>query len=47
MSLSARKIADQLGHAQPSMTQEFYLGRKLASREATQALEDVLDKKSP
>ncbi|WP_245992814.1 site-specific integrase [Prauserella muralis] len=44
--LSARKIADQLGHAQPSMTQDVYLGRKLASREAAQALETILDNQS-
>lgn len=44
--LSARQIADQLGHAQPSMTQDVYLGRKLPSRRAADALEDVLDDKS-
>ena len=26
--LSARVIADQLGHARPSMTQDVYMGRK-------------------
>ncbi|GAA1221105.1 tyrosine-type recombinase/integrase [Prauserella alba] len=44
--LSARMIADQLGHAQPSMTQDVYLGRKLVNPEAAAALEDVLSKKS-
>ncbi len=44
--LSARAIADQLGHVQPSMTQDVYLGRKLASRAAASALEGVLDNES-
>ncbi|WP_019806700.1 tyrosine-type recombinase/integrase [Saccharomonospora halophila] len=44
--LSARVIADQLGHAQPSMTQDVYLGRKVAGRAAASALEDVLGKQS-
>lgn len=29
--LSARQIADQLGHAQPSMTQDVYMGRRVVS----------------
>jgi len=29
--LSARVIADQLGHSRTSMTQDTYLGRRLAS----------------
>jgi len=37
--LSARAIADQLGHAQPSITQNVYMGRKIASPEAAHALE--------
>jgi integrase len=37
--LSARAIADQLGHAQPSLTQNVYMGRKIASPEAAHALE--------
>jgi len=37
--LSARAIADQLGHAQPSLTQNVYMGRKIASPEAARALE--------
>jgi len=37
--LSARAIADQLGHAQPSITQNVYMGRKIASPEAALALE--------
>jgi len=37
--LSARSIADQLGHAQPSLTQNVYMGRKIASTEAAGVLE--------
>ena len=36
--LSARQIADQLGHAKVSMTQDRYLGRQAGSNEAAQAL---------
>jgi integrase len=39
--LSARVIADQLGHARPSMTQDVYMGRKLVDGRAVEALEDV------
>jgi integrase len=37
--LSARAIADQLGHANPSLTQDVYLGRQVASTGAATALE--------
>jgi integrase len=37
--MSARMIADQLGQAQVSVTQDVYLGRKIASEEAARALE--------
>jgi integrase len=37
--LSARAIADQLGHAQPSLTQNVYMGRQVASTAAATALE--------
>lgn len=37
--LSARATADQLGHAQPSVTQDVYVGRKLADTGAAAALE--------
>jgi integrase len=37
--LSARAIADQLGHAKPSLTQDVYLGRRVASTGAAAALE--------
>ncbi|MEV4001018.1 site-specific integrase [Actinomadura sp. NPDC049753] len=36
--LSARAIADHLGHAKPSMTQDVYMGRSVASAEAAEAL---------
>ena len=40
--LSARQVADQLGHARISITQDVYLGRRLASRRAAEALERAL-----
>ncbi len=36
--LSARVVADQLGHAKPSMTQDVYLGRNMIDPRATAAL---------
>ena len=39
--VSAPVIADQLGHARPSMTQDVYMGRKLVDVRAVEALEDV------
>jgi integrase len=39
--LSARKIADQLGHSQVSLTQDFYMGRKIASEDAARVLEII------
>jgi len=39
--LSARSIADQLGHARPSVTQDVYMGRKIASTQATKVLEQL------
>lgn len=44
--LSARTVADQLGHARPSLTQDVYLGRKAVSRDAADALEAALDTES-
>ncbi len=41
--LSARLIADQLGHARPSMTQDVYTGRKAVDPRAAEALERALD----
>ena len=40
--LSARVIADQLGHARPSMTQDVYMGRKAVDARVAAALEDAL-----
>jgi integrase len=40
--LSARAVADQLGHARPSMTQDVYLGRRLKSPEAAAALQHAM-----
>lgn len=37
--LSAREIADHLGHAKPSMTQDVYMGRGVASAAAANVLE--------
>jgi integrase len=39
--LSARAIADQLGHAQPSLTQNVYMGRKIASTQAATVLQQL------
>ncbi|WP_410790449.1 tyrosine recombinase XerC [Kribbella sp. C-35] len=36
--LTAREIADHLGHAKPSMTQDVYMGRGVASAAAASAL---------
>jgi integrase len=41
--LSARQVADQLGHARVSITQDVYLGRRLASRRAAEALERAFE----
>lgn len=37
--MSARMIADQLGHARPSMTQDVYLGRKAPHQRVVAALD--------
>jgi integrase len=39
--LSAREIADQLGHARPSITQDMYLGRGVASERAPMVLDSL------
>ena len=36
--LSARQIADHLGHARPSMTQDVYMGRNVATSRAAEVL---------
>jgi integrase len=40
--LSARQIADILGHAHPSMTQNTYMGRGQVSRDGAEALNNVV-----
>ncbi|SDP79518.1 Phage integrase family protein [Actinopolyspora xinjiangensis] len=44
--LSARRIADQLGHSRPSLTQDVYLGRKAVTEDTATALETVFDSES-
>lgn len=39
--LTARQIADQLGHSKVSTTQDVYMARKVTSRKAADALEAV------
>jgi integrase len=39
--LSAREIADQLGHSKPSLTQDVYMGRKVASTRAADVFESL------
>lgn len=41
VGVTARKIADQLGQSQVSVTQDFYLGRKIASEDAARVLEII------
>lgn len=41
-ALSARLVADQLGHSRPSMTQDVYLSRRAVDSQAAQALEAAL-----
>lgn len=41
-ALSARLVADQLGHSRTSMTQDFYLGRRSVDDQAAVALEAAL-----
>ena len=44
---SAREIADQLGHARPSMTQDVYMGRRSRNPGAAHALEGALGEGEP
>lgn len=37
--VTARQVADQLGHANPSMTQDVYFGRRVVSAAAAQVLD--------
>jgi len=43
--LTARQIADILGHAHPSMTQDVYMGRGAVSRHGADALDVTLGKR--
>lgn len=40
--LTARQIADLLGHSRPSMTQDVYMGRRSPGRAAADALGAVI-----
>jgi integrase len=44
--LSAREIADQLGHSKVSTTQDVYMGRRMPSTRAAEAL-DVINPDEP
>ena len=46
-SLTGRLIADQLGHARPSMTQDVYMGRRAVDSRTAQALEAALRDAAP
>jgi integrase len=41
--LSAREIADYLGHSRPSMTQDVYMGRRSTSSRAADALDRTIE----
>ena len=41
-ALSARLVADQLGHSRPSMTQDVYMGRRTVDSQAASALDAAL-----
>lgn len=41
-ALSARLVADQLGHSRTSMTQDYYLGRRSVDSQAAEALDAAL-----
>ena len=42
-ALSARLVADQLGHSRPSMTQDVYMGRHAIDSQAALALDAALN----
>ncbi len=46
-ALSARLVADQLGHSRPSMTQDVYMGRRAVDSQAALALEAALGDTMP
>jgi integrase len=39
--LSARAIGGHIGHARPSITQDVYMDKRSAGREAAQAIDDA------
>lgn len=41
-NLTARSVADHLGHSRPSMTQDVYFGRKIAESRVAMALDEVV-----
>ncbi len=45
--LTSRQIADQLGHARPSITQDVYMGRTTVSQDNATALECMWDDDEP
>lgn len=45
--LSARMIADQLGHSRISMTQDVYMGRRVVDGSVASALEGLFDPDAP
>ena len=45
--LSARMIADQLGHSRISMTQDVYMGRRVVDGSVASALEGLFDTDGP
>ncbi len=47
VGLSARTIADQLGHSRISMTQDVYLGRRAVDEGAASALQDLILESGP
>jgi integrase len=44
--LNARLVAHQLGHSRPSMTQDVYMGRKVAGPAAAGSLEGAFGEES-
>ncbi len=44
---SGRQVADQLGHSRPSMTQDVYLGRRVANPGAAEVLEQFINHDDP
>lgn len=41
--VSTRKISDQLGHSQESMTQDRHLGRRLTDRQTADVLDSMFE----